>query len=81
MVPEKRLLIWLLCCGGHDSRRAIKCWLVPDSDVLTGATAKEIWGSGKDENTTKNVKPILTMFSMKLCAVHRLQKRTMIPIF
>ncbi|NLT13874.1 MAG: tyrosine-type recombinase/integrase [Clostridiales bacterium] len=36
----------------------IKCWLVPDSDVLTGATAKEIWGSGKDENTTKNVKPI-----------------------
>lgn len=36
----------------------IKGWLVPDYDVLTGATAREIWGSGKDENTTKNVKPI-----------------------
>lgn len=37
----------------------IKGWLVPDYDVLTGATAREIWGSGKDENTDKNVKPIL----------------------
>jgi integrase len=36
----------------------IKGWLVPDSDVLTGVTAREIWGSGKDENTEKNVKPI-----------------------
>ena len=36
----------------------IKSWLVPEYDVLTGATAKEIWGSGKDENTTRNVKPI-----------------------
>ena len=36
----------------------IKGWLVPDYDVLTGATAREIWGSGKDENTDKNVKPI-----------------------
>lgn len=36
----------------------IKGWLVPDYDVLTGATAREIWGSGKDETTTKNVKPI-----------------------
>jgi integrase len=36
----------------------IKDWLVPYFDVLTGATAREIWGSGKDENTTKNVKPI-----------------------
>ena len=36
----------------------IKGWLVPNYDVLTGATAREIWGSGKDENTTKNVKPI-----------------------
>lgn len=36
----------------------IKGWLVPSEDVLTGATAREIWGSGRDENTTKNVKPI-----------------------
>ncbi len=36
----------------------IKGWLVPDYDILTGATAKEIWGSGRDENTDKNVKPI-----------------------
>ena len=36
----------------------IKGWLVPNSDVLTGVTAAEIWGSGEDENTTKNVKPI-----------------------
>ncbi|MDD4495242.1 MAG: tyrosine-type recombinase/integrase [Eubacteriales bacterium] len=36
----------------------IKGWLVPDYDVLTGATAREIWGSEKDENTTKKVKPI-----------------------
>ncbi|MGI5848883.1 MAG: tyrosine-type recombinase/integrase [Christensenellales bacterium] len=36
----------------------IKGWLVPSEDVLTGATAREIWGSGKDENTDKNVKPI-----------------------
>ena len=36
----------------------IKGWLVPDHDVLTGATAREIWGSGRDENTDKNVKPI-----------------------
>lgn len=36
----------------------IKGWLVPSEDVLTGATAREIWGSGKDEDTNKNVKPI-----------------------
>ncbi len=36
----------------------IKGWLVPKSDVLTGATAREIWGSGKDENTDKKVTPI-----------------------
>ncbi len=36
----------------------IKGWLVPSEDVLTGATAREIWGSGKDENTNKSVKPI-----------------------
>lgn len=36
----------------------IKGWLVPKGDVLTGATAAEIWGSGKDETTDKNVKPI-----------------------
>jgi len=36
----------------------VKGWLVSTEDVLTGVTAREIWGSGKDENTTKNVKPI-----------------------
>jgi integrase len=36
----------------------IKGWLVPNYDVLTRVTAKEIWGSGKDETTNKNVKPI-----------------------
>lgn len=36
----------------------IKDWLVPSDNVLTGVTAREIWGSGKDENTDKNVKPI-----------------------
>lgn len=36
----------------------IKGWLVPSEDVLTGVTAREIWGSGRDENTDKNVKPI-----------------------
>ena len=36
----------------------IKGWLVPAEDVLIGTTAREIWGSGKDENTTQKVKPI-----------------------
>jgi len=36
----------------------IKGWQVPQGDVLTGVTAAEIWGSGKDESSTKTVKPI-----------------------
>lgn len=36
----------------------IKGWQVPSDDILTGATAAEIWGSGKDETSIKNVKPI-----------------------
>lgn len=36
----------------------IKGWSVPNDDVLTGITAKEIWGSGKDEGSLKKVKPI-----------------------
>lgn len=36
----------------------IKGWMVPQGDVLTGATAAEIWGSGKDPNSQKKVRPI-----------------------
>jgi integrase len=36
----------------------IKGWDVPADDVLTGATAAEIWGSGKDESSDKTVQPI-----------------------
>lgn len=65
--------LWLKADRGHSKRMGymasfsveemirvgqIKGWDVPADDVLTGVTAKEIWGSGKDENTEKNVKPI-----------------------
>lgn len=36
----------------------IKGWDVSMENILTGATAAELWGSGKDAFTTKNVKPI-----------------------
>lgn len=36
----------------------IKGWCVPCDDVLMGATAADIWGSGRDESSTKKVKPI-----------------------
>lgn len=36
----------------------IKGWNVTTDDVLTGATAKEIWGSGKDPNAASKYKPI-----------------------
>lgn len=36
----------------------IKGWLVPAGDVLVGVTAAELWGSGRDEASTKTVKPV-----------------------
>lgn len=36
----------------------IKGWNVTAEDVLTGATAKEIWGSGKDPNAARKYEPI-----------------------
>ncbi len=36
----------------------VKGWNVTTEDVLTGATAKEIWGSGKDPNASSKYEPI-----------------------
>ncbi len=36
----------------------IKGWNVPTYDVLTGATAKKIWGTQIDKKSTKKVQPI-----------------------
>lgn len=36
----------------------IKHWDVPEQDVLTGATAREIWGSGRDKNSKRKYEPI-----------------------
>jgi len=36
----------------------IKGWQVPDKDVLTGVTAKEIWGANAGGDSAKKVKPI-----------------------
>lgn len=36
----------------------IKGWLVAQDNIFSGATAAEIWGSGKDDNSAKKVNPI-----------------------
>ncbi len=56
----------------------IKGWEVPDGDVLTGATARDLWGRRTDEQFAKKVQPIPDEIFDKImqCAVNYTSRNT-----
>lgn len=59
----------------------IKGWEVPDGDVLTGATARDLWGRRTDEQFAKKCNRFRTKFLTKSCNARSTIRRAILTMF